>query len=142
LCPMHASETTPPSLGDVLATPTAALASQTLTPQPPTLLEILVCVSVRHYPVVRFEGKHRRHREQFEYFNVNFMEACTEPVQIPMHMISSSHSARRAVHFWPIFSLREHQRAFLGSNSKKAGKTSTKTYIYIYIYRVPLMVMW
>jgi hypothetical protein len=43
------------------------------------------------------------------------------------------------VHFWPIFSLPEHQRASPGSKGKKDKKTSTKTpieiYIYIYIYR-------
>jgi hypothetical protein len=35
----------------------------------------------------------------------------------------SSYSAGRAVHFWLILSLREHQRAFLGSKAKKTQKT-------------------
>jgi hypothetical protein len=37
------------------------------------------------------------------------------------------------VHFWLIFSLREHPGALLGSQAKTAKQTSTKTPIYIYI---------
>jgi hypothetical protein len=40
----------------------------------------------------------------------------------------SSSSARRAVHLWPIFSLREHQRAFLGF-PRKSGVLQGSLYL-------------
>jgi hypothetical protein len=46
------------------------------------------------------------------------------------------------VHFWPIFSLPEHQRAFLGSKAKKNTKTNITTngVMWVYVYMDDVMV--
>jgi hypothetical protein len=49
-------------------------------------------------------------------------------------MQSQSYSARRAVPFWLILSLPEHQGALLGSKAKKQHATHPQKHLDIYMY--------